>query len=130
MEVLLHLSYAFVGDRGFQSYLDVLALVTNDSDWVYSFVSSPIVTMRASINTRFLYDLQQVADRSTIHFRAINDEDRRNISKLTDIRTTYAVGHKSTEVIWIREYGQWLVKHASARKLVVVERLKERYRRR
>lgn len=129
-EIGRFVSYAFVGDRGFQSYLDVLALVTNDSDWVYSFVSSPIETMRASINTRFLYDLQQVADRSTIHFRAINDEDRRNISKLTDIRTTYAVGDKSTEVIWIREYGHWRVKHASARKLVDVERLKERYRRR
>jgi serine protease Do len=111
-------AYAFVATRGFQSYLDVLSLVPNREEWMKKLVSDPVETMRGAVNFRFWYDLSRYGDRSNISFSHLNPVDLSRIAELSDIRSTYMVNGRPTEILWTREYGHWRVKYAAARDLV------------
>ena len=104
-------SYASVSTRGFQSYVDVLTVAPNPTDWIYSFVESPIESMRASINMRVWYVLQRLGDRWDTRFVGIERGDRESIGELIDVRTHYLVGKRPTEILWTRECGHWRVKN-------------------
>jgi S1-C subfamily serine protease len=119
------ISYAFVGERGLESYSEVVSLVPNPEEWDKSFQDDPIETMRNAVQIRFWLELASRGNLASIAFSAINPADRDEIVRKSSIRTTFDISGTPTEIVWTREYGHWRVKNMEMAPLPSPEPLPE-----
>ncbi len=103
------ISYAFVGERGLDSYSEVVSLVRDPDQWNKSFQEDPIETMRNAVQIRFWLELENRGDLASIEFSGINPADRDEIVRKSSVRTTFTISGAPTEIVWTREYGHWRV---------------------
>ncbi|MBN1411976.1 MAG: trypsin-like peptidase domain-containing protein, partial [Spirochaetales bacterium] len=106
------ISYTFVGESGWDSFLAVLNASdkTQAAEWEnYFFNYSPIEAMRAAIYTLFWYNLKKNENLSQIEYDSINFADEDKIMKLKDIRTNFKIKDEKIEIIWSYELGHWLI---------------------
>lgn len=108
-EVGRFISYAFVGERGLQSYSELVSLVEDPAVWTESFQDDPIETMRTAIQIRFSLELASIGDLSTLEFVGIDRTDEDDILRAESIRTIFRISGETVEMMWIREYGHWRV---------------------
>ncbi len=104
-----YISYAFVGEKGWDSYITTLSVSSDEQGWVDYFLDDPVEAMRASIYWLFWYELYQRGDISAIEFQGINYADEQDLANKQQVRTDFKIGQKKTEIIWTREYGHWRV---------------------
>jgi len=106
-----YISYAFVAERGFQSYAEILQVAPDPKPWLTRFYSAPIETMRACIHLRIRGELENLGGISTIRPLGILWLGDRSDERSGEACTRYSVGGRRIEIFWIREYGHWKVRY-------------------
>lgn len=111
-EVKQFISYAFVGESGWDSFLTAL----NNSDeetrksWENSFFNiSPIETMRIALYIAFWRLIRKDSDSPDVAFVDINYSDIEKFGEITRIRTNFRVNDESVEIVWMYEFGHWRI---------------------
>ncbi len=109
--VLGNISYAFVGEQGWDSFLEMLK--ENDEETLKHlesrfFTYSPIEAMRYSI----LYQIWKrvyasKSKLSVVEYKGISVADEELFSKSKPIRTNFLINGKQQEIEWMFEHGHW-----------------------
>jgi len=111
-DVNQHISYAIVGEKGWQAYQGVLATVKDQTQFADWFLDDPVEAMRTSIFWFFSAEVDRQSG-AAIEFDGINPADEGKISGREGIRTNFAIGGKPKEIEWSLEYGQWRISNMS-----------------
>jgi len=109
------ISYDFVGRQGWESFIGLLDYIEARRDralvqeWERSFFNDPIQTMKSAILNHFFLDISMQGNLNDVRFDGINPEDREKIDTANRIRTSFTIGDREREVVWIFEYGYWRI---------------------
>jgi serine protease Do len=113
-KVARYISYAFVGEKGWQAFTTLLGTLTEAEkkdwwDYFYNNENGPVEAMRSAVYIMFWTSLKLRGDITTLEFKEINFADDDEIANKEQIRTNYKMGQKKIEIVWTMEYGQWRV---------------------
>ena len=111
-DVNQHISYAIVGEKGWQAYSAVLDAEGDQKQFVEWFLEDPVEAMRTSVYWLFSAEVDREAG-TVVEFQGINPADEDKIGKPDGTRTTFTIGGKPKEIVWTREYGQWRISDMS-----------------
>jgi serine protease Do len=107
-DVNKYISYAIVGEKGWQAYQAVLSSVQDQKKFTDWFLDDPVEAMRTSIYWFFSAEVDHEAG-SVVEFKGINPADESAIGRGEGIRTAFVIGGKQKEIAWSLEYGQWKI---------------------
>jgi S1-C subfamily serine protease len=107
-----YISYAIVGENGWNSFLKVLDNARDRKEreyWEQSFFYDPILTMKNAVFYHFWTEISKNIDLSTINFEGVHVGDEGKIGTPSEIRTNFTIGDDTTEIVWSFEYGNWRI---------------------
>ncbi len=103
-----YISYAIVGEKGWQAYQGVRREAQDQEKYDTWFLDDPVEAMRTSIYACFRAEVESKKG-STVAFVGINPADSDAIGKKDEIRTSFTIGGTQKEIAWTWEYGQWRI---------------------
>ncbi len=105
------ISYAMVGEHGFDAFGTVLDNTDDKKEWTARFLDDPVETMRMSLFFLFWYDVKDnLRDNQVLEFKELNFVDSEELASKSEIRAQFAVKDKMKEIVWTLEQGHWRVK--------------------
>jgi S1-C subfamily serine protease len=111
-DVNQHISYAIVGEKGWQAYTAVLDSEADKKKFLDWFMDDPVEAMRTSVYWLFSAEVDHKAG-TVVQFQGINPADEDKMSGQGGIRTTFLIGGTPKEIAWSMEYGQWRISDLS-----------------
>jgi serine protease Do len=106
-----YISYAIVGEKGWQAYQAVLGAAEDQKKFVDWFFDDPVEAMRTSIYWFFRAEASN--KKGAVQFTGINPADADAIGRKDQIRTTFTIGDAQKEIAWTWEYGIWRISDMS-----------------
>ncbi len=100
-------SYAMVGESGWQAYQGVLQIADDKQKFVDWFFEDPVEAMRTSISWYFRTEAS--AAKGPVQFTGIDPADAEAVGSKGEIRTTFTLGGGQKEIAWTWEYGMWRI---------------------
>jgi serine protease Do len=113
-DVNKYISYAIVGEKGWEAYQAVLRSVEDQKKFTTWFLDDPVEAMRTSIYWFFSAEVDHDAG-TKVEFSGINPADESAIGARGGIRTTFLIGGVSKEISWSLEYGHWRISDMTLR---------------
>jgi serine protease Do len=113
-DVNKYISYAIVGEKGWQAYQAVLRSVEDQKKFTTWFLDDPVEAMRTSIYWFFSAEVDHGAG-TKVEFSGINPADEAAIGTRGGIRTTFLIGGAPREISWSLEYGHWRISDMTLR---------------
>jgi S1-C subfamily serine protease/beta-xylosidase len=105
------ISYAMVGENGFDALSTVIDNVDNKKEWTAMFLDDPVEAMRMALFYLIWFDLKdKLKDDITLEFKEINFADSEDLAAKNEIRTKFTIKDKAKEIVWVVEQGHWRVK--------------------
>ena len=103
-----YISYAMVGEKGWEAYRGVLKVADDQKQFTEWFLDDPVEAMRTSIYWCFRTEVENRKS-PAVTFVGINPADVDAVGTKSQIRTTFTIGGTQKEIAWTWEYGQWRI---------------------
>jgi serine protease Do len=109
-----YISYQFIGDAGWNSFLYVLETSDDEEEvnyWKDRLINgSPIETMRVAIFIQFAQEMMRSkGEKGRIEFQEINFSDESNWDTVNTVRTNFKINDEIKEIVWVYEFGYWRI---------------------